>query len=349
MQKSEVITVSGREINELLSGGESGGFRNKDCPVPAGMIADVKEQRRRRRMAFMKFGAIGVITVIIMVFAALSWFTSSTEVETNGLGHKAQGMPYTILTRSASGYYKDKWEKTSQQAMEWKISQANNFSNYGEDLNPDDPKPGLEPGSRGTLEFRVEPNASDSITVDCVFDLKAYLETPVLDENDEPMLDENNEPVTEITEITSDTALLGYVKAHIMLFSGYENEKYTGLISTDEDLRRVLANQTYRKNETDYTTIYWVWPEYLEYLTSRDNTIFDPAERAKVISYIAANREGFFKDCGETEQKVITDLTALSQEYDGTVYNRYNMKYDSADLEIGNGISYVMLSMNVEQ
>ena len=68
-----------------------------------------------------------------------------------------------------------------------------------------------------------------------------------------------------------------------------------------------------------------------------------------VINYIAANRTGFFKDCNDTEQQVITDLTALSTAYDNSIYNHYNMRYDNADLDIGNNISYVMLAMNVEQ
>ena len=165
-------------------------------------------------------------------------------------------------------------------------------------------------------------------------------------------MDENNEQVTTLTEI-SNAALLGYVKTHIMLFSGYDSVtgKYYGLISTDEDLKRVLQNQTYTRNGTDYTTIYWKWPMHLEELTSNlDSTIiYVPAERASVINYIVVNRTGFFKDCSDTEQQVRTDLTALSTAYDNSIYNRYNMKYDNADLDIGNNISYVMLSMTVEQ
>ena len=123
------------------------------------------------------------------------------------------------------------------------------------------------------------------------------------------------------------------------------------MIDNDQALRRVLEEQTYTKNDTVYTKIYWVWPMHLEDITSSDDSriIYDSEERGNVIAYIARNRNGFFKDCNDDEQQVIADLTALSTEYDNAIYNHYNMRYDNADLEIGNNISYVMLSMKVEQ
>ena len=303
-----------------------------------------------RKNALTKLAVMGVFTAAIIAFQSIAWFTMNREVSGNGMEMKAGGMPYTIQTRDNNGYYKDKWEQTGSDAVEWLISSNNNFNNN--DLNNEEDKPGLEPGDSGVLEFRVNPNSSDSITVDCVFDVKAYLETVVKDENGNVRLDEDNNPVTAITEINSDT-LTGYIKSHIMLFSGYdsENSKYTGLIDNDQTLRRVLKNQTYTKNDTAYTSIYWVWPMHLDDITSNNNSklIYASDERQTVIAYIARNRNGFFKDCNDNEQQVISDLTALSTTYDNTIYNHYNMRYDNADLEIGNNISYVMLSMNVEQ
>lgn len=305
-----------------------------------------------RKNALMKLVVMGVFIAAIIAFQSIAWFTMNREVSGNGMNMKAEGMPYTIQTRDNSGYYKDKWEKTGSEAVEWLVSSDKNFDNKENGLNNEEDKLGLEPGDSGVLEFRVNPNSSDSITVDCVFDVKAYLETVVKDENGNVTIDEDSNPVTKITEINSD-ALTGYIKSHIMLFSGYDSErgKYTGLIDNDKALRRVLENQTYTKNDTSYTTIYWVWPMHLEDITSNNNSklIYASEERKTVIAYIARNRDGFFKDCNNSEQQVISDLTALSTSYDNTIYNHYNMRYDNADLEIGNNISYVMLSMNVEQ
>ncbi len=316
------------------------------------IVDEIAEKKKNQKKSLIKMGAMGVLTLILLIFSSLSWFTMNSQVESGGMSIKSQGMPYTIQTRIESGYYKEKWDKIGSEAMEWQVTLKNNFDNNPNDTYNDEDEPGLEPGDSGMLEFRVNPNISDSITVDCVFEFKAYLETPVLDQQGNQTLDANSNPVTRITEI-DDAKLLGYVETHIMLFSGYDAKtgKYTGLIGTDDKLRRVLTNQTYKKDDTDYTTIYWKWPMHLEELTSHDNTkiIYAPSERTSVINYIAANRTGFFKDCNDTEQQVITDLTALSTAYDNSIYNHYNMRYDNADLDIGNNISYVMLAMNVEQ
>ena len=319
--------------------------------VVAEKKAESEEERRKQKKRVIKLLLLLVLIALIIVFASIAWFAMNKQTGAGGMGVKSQATPYTIQTRSESGYYKSKWDRINSDAAEWQVSPANNFDNHVQAMGEDEQEPGLEPGDSGMLEFRVDPNVSDSITVDCVFDVKAYLEKPVLNQG-EPVLDVNSEPVTKITEI-SNTALLGYVKAHIMLFSGKDEQtgKYTGLISTDEELKRVLKDLTYTRGDTAYTKIYWVWPEHLYELTSEnpDRVIYAPTERKGIIDYIAANKDGFFKDCSDSVQKVTTDLTALSVAYNTSVYNHYNIKYDNADLDIGNNISYIMLSMTVKQ
>lgn len=332
---------------------------NIDMDVTWSENPDVKDdveknnnsKKRNKIFVLIKTFSMLILALGLLVFVGIAWFSMSKDVETSGMNIKVQASPYTIVTRNQSGYYKEQWDKLNSQAVEWQISQAYNFDNYNDGLAPDQTDLGLEPSDSGMLEFRVNPNNSDSITVDCVFDFKAYVEKPVLGENDDPILDENDEPVTELIEITNED-LLEHVKTHIMLFSEYDPVtcKYDGLISTDVELKRVLE-QTYTRGEEDYTTIYWAWPEHLENFISHDNSeiIYVPSQRTAVINYVAKNRTGFFKDCKDDENTVKSELTALSQAYDNPIYNRYNMKYDNADLDIGNNISYVLLSMTVEQ
>ncbi|MBO6161917.1 MAG: hypothetical protein J6O53_01545 [Eubacterium sp.] len=273
------------------------------------------------------------------------------EIEVEGMGVKAQGSPYIIETRNESGYYKDKYDTLQSEAMEWKISSAHNFDNHSSAKKVTEDEPALEPGDCGSLEFRVSPQSFDSITVDCLFEMKAYTEVIVKDLNGDPVKDENGDPVTALTEITTGNTA-GYIEGHILMFSGIdEYGKYTGLIDNDNvALERILEDQTYNKNESNYTTIYWYWPEHLNELTDSTKIKFAASEQSDVIAYIAKNKDKFFKNCSETSDKVLSDFTALAA---GTstdqVYNHYNLMYDNADLEIGNYISYIVLSMQVIQ
>lgn len=294
-----------------------------------------------KRAYVFKLLALLVLAGALVTFTTIAWFTMNKETGSSGMGVKVQAVPYTIQTRGGSGYYSGTYASLGTDGMEWRISSSKNFDNHEDAKQSEEAEPGIEPGDHGILEFRVNPNNADSITVDCIFDMTAYIETIPLDGS--------GDPVTVVTEI-DDSVLLGYLKAHIMLFSGLEGGKYTGLIDNDASLRRVLEKQTYTRNGETYTQIYWVWPLHLSDITSHNAeiVIFAASERSDVIDYIARNRNGFFKDCGDNESKVKADLTSLATEYSSTIYNHYNVKYDNADLEIGNNVSYVMLSMQVE-
>lgn len=311
--------------------------------VPNGSKYSEHDLDRYRRTSLIKLFAMGAALILLIVVGTISWFTMNREVENTGLQMTAEGAPFTIYTRSGSGTYNDVYESLETGGMEWQISSDYNFDNHENAKKEGETEPGIEPGDHGILEFRVSPNNDASITVDCVFDMKAYTETITLGAN--------NTPVYTVTEM-SDSSLVGYVKAHLMLFTGVDPNtgKYTGLIGNDETLRRVLEDQTYTRNNTAYTKIYWVWPEHLSDLTSNNDSaiIYAPSERSAVISYIANNKDGFFKDCNDSISKVSTDLTTLASSYNSTIYNHYNMKYDNADLDIGNNVSYVLLSMKVE-
>ena len=301
------------------------------------------ELKKMQRASLVKMFVIVMIVVAFAVFGSVAWFTQSREVEGSGVQMTAENVPYIIETRGDSGYYKSQYDTLHSEALEWKITSEHNLDNHSSAKKESESQPALEPGDHGSLEFRVSPQSADTLTVDCLFQVKIYLE--------EESKDENNNTVTTITEI-QDSALAGYLSAHMLLFSGYNSEtgKYTNLIDNDNEfLERILENQSYTKGENVYTTIYWYWPEHLSDLTDSSNAIYAPSESQKVIAYIARNKDGFFKDCTKTTQQVQTEITSLYTTYSNAIYNCYNLRYDNADLDIGNNISYVILSMQVKQ
>ena len=300
-----------------------------------------KSRDDKRRDTIVQTIILLFLAFIIFVLATIAWFTMNKDTSAGGMGVKVSGLPFIIETRSGSGYYKDQYDMINYQAEEWKISSSHNFDNHSGSIEEDEVEPALEPGDFGSLEFRVSPQSMDTITVDCLFEIKAYLEETTTDEGD-------NE-VTTITEI-SNSNLVRYLEGHILLFAGYDEltGKYTDLIdNNNESLQRILEDMTYTRGESTYTTIYWYWPEHLSDLTDSANTIYAPSEHEDVIAYVARNKDKFFKDCNDSETKVRNDLTSLYNTYSNQTYNYYNLKYDNADLVIGNNISYAMISMKV--
>ena len=86
-RKSEVITVSGKEINELIQTGEFAKIdpsaepikepelpedvREASEPDPDDQPEDQNDDRNKRKKMLIKFGAMGALAVVALIFATI--------------------------------------------------------------------------------------------------------------------------------------------------------------------------------------------------------------------------------------------------------------------------------------
>ena len=298
-------------------------------------VDELSEKKRNQKKSLIKMGAMGVLTLILLIFSSLAWFTNNKEVSESGLQMTAGGIPFTIeFPGEDEGYWIDQYHNLSNQTGIWLVDDDKNMDNGS---GTTEEKLGLEPGDSGTLEFRISPNETDTITVNICFTMRGIVKQH----------DQNNSQ--QLTEI-SDTELMGFVASHIMLFTGIDsNGKYTGLIQNSSDLKRYLRNKTYSVNDSEedddyYTTLYWVWPLHLSNLisTQSDDLIYASSERSTVIQYMVAHKNGFFKDITTEDSVLSADLNSMEH------YGSYSIMFDKADLDIGKRVQYVILGLSVE-
>ncbi|MBP3798363.1 MAG: hypothetical protein J6I46_11405 [Ruminococcus sp.] len=309
------------------------------------------ENKRKQKKSLIKLTSMLILLAVLIAFSTIAWFTSSREVGGEDMQMTADDMPFEIKTRSSDGFYKSIYEDFQDDAAIWQVTADHNFNNDSAALEENESEPGLEPGDSGSLEFCIKPKEADSITLDCVFEIRAFT-------NVENSL--THEP--ELQEMSSSDSFVKSLSSHIMLFEEYDTTsgKYSGLIGDDDSLRRVLKNKSFNNTSTDeYLTIYWVWPEHLSDLTDKSKAIYKISDNAvgeeenengytAVIDYIAANKDGFFKNCTEAPTTVKNELLELGRTNLSQIYNKYNLKYDNADLDIGNNINYVIISMTAD-
>lgn len=296
---------------------------------------EISERKKMQKAALIKIGAMLVLSAILFIFSSFAWFTNNKEVSESGLQMTAGGIPFTIeFPGEDEGYWIDQYHNLSNQTGIWLVDDDKNMDNGS---GTTEEKLGLEPGDSGTLEFRISPNETDTITVDICFTMRGIVKQH----------DQNNSQ--QLTEI-SDTELMGFVASHIMLFTGIDsNGKYTGLIQNSSDLKRYLRNKTYSVNDSEedddyYTTLYWVWPLHLSNLisTQSDDLIYASSERSTVIQYMVAHKNGFFKDITTEDSVLLADLNSMEH------YGSYSIMFDKADLDIGKQVQYVILGLSVE-
>lgn len=300
-----------------------------------------KERKRRLRSSMIKLGSLTVFAFVVILFATTAWFTNNKEVSESGLQMTVGGIPFTIeFPGEDEGHWIDQYHNLSNQSGIWLVDDDKNMDNGS---GTTEEKLGLEPGDSGTLEFRISPNRTDTITVDICFTMRGIVKQRSQNS------DSSTSSSQQLTEI-SDTELMGFVASHIMLFTGIDsNGKYTGLIENSSDLKRYLRNKTYsvndsKENDGYYTTLYWVWPLHLSNLisTQSDDLIYASSERSTVIQYMVAHKNGFFKDIKTEDSVLSADLNSMEH------YGSYSIMFDKADLDIGNRVQYVILGLSVE-
>lgn len=302
---------------------------------------EILERKKMQKATLIKIGAMLVLSVILFIFSSIAWFTSNKEVSESGLQMTAGGIPFTIeFPGEDEGHWIDQYHNLSNQTGIWLVDDDKNMDNGS---GTTEEKLGLEPGNSGTLEFRISPNETDTITVDICFTMRGIVKQRSQNS------DSSTSSSQQLTEI-SDTELMGFVASHIMLFTDIDsNGKYTGLIPNSSDLKRYLRSKTYSVNDSEenddyYTTLYWVWPLHLSNLisTQSDDLIYASSERSTVIQYMVAHKNGFFKDITTEDSVLLADLNSMEH------YGSYSIMFDKADLDIGKRVQYVILGLSVE-
>ena len=302
---------------------------------------EILERKKMQKAALIKIGAMLVLSVILFILSSIAWFTNNKEVSESGLQMTAGGIPFTIeFPGEDEGHWIDQYHNLSNQTGIWLVDDDKNMDNGS---GTTEEKLGLEPGDSGTLEFRISPNETDTITVDICFTMRGIVKQRSQNS------DSSTSSSQQLTEI-SDTELMGFVTSHIMLFTGIDsNGKYTGLIQNSSDLKRYLRSKTYSVNDSEedddyYTTLYWVWPLHLSNLisTQSDDLIYASSERSTVIQYMVAHKNGFFKDITTEDSVLLADLNSMEH------YGSYSIMFDKADLDIGKRVQYVILGLSVE-
>ncbi len=134
----------------------------------------ILERKKMQKAALIKIGTMLVLSVILFIFSSIAWFTSSREVGGEDMQMTADDMPFEIKTKSSDGFYKSIYEDFQDDAAIWQVTAAHNFNNDSAAIDEDESEPGLKPGDFGSLEFCIKPKEDASITLDCVFEIRAF-------------------------------------------------------------------------------------------------------------------------------------------------------------------------------
>lgn len=338
--------------------------------------------RKRRRSPLIKLAVLLTFSLIVWIFSSIAWFTMNTQVESEGMSVKSQGLLYKIEPVPSPyvvGIYDDE-TKSGTFVRNTLLSGASKDSSVltwtiTNDTVTTDPETnkatvdkgknigngpatgyegGISPGSSGELQFKFIP--SRSVDAELTFYLYAY------SVDYDAQGDEDKSTIALIGEnSTMDRQLAkNLLNGHILLFKNFDSNtgKYSGLISAD-DFQRVMS-ETYTQETTE--SVYWVWAETLAELVLDDtNNAHKKNLRGKkslctdqsdIVKLLKNNPAWFLLD-PETPNRTWTEFTSTTA--DATVvstinsnYSLYSSYYNEADQCIGTNIAYLLLDMTAD-
>lgn len=320
------------------------------------------ELKKLRRNSIIKLSAMTVMLAIIVAFVSVAWFTMNRVVETDQMTMVASGQRFiiSVLEGGSDGIYYEDYHKLVQgsSTVVWKMTDEKNMNNYSESSK------GIHPGTQGVISFYVTPKV-DTVDLKFTFEVIGYVS--------EETSDESGKSVT-MTQVEQGSALGKYLNGHILLFEERSGEqgsyKYSKPILSGEDMKRVIASNTYSESETStLVNIYWVWPNTLSNLvdarecqkvvvTGEPFTEDDDYRKivANITTYPQFYLKGFVLDQQSSEGKEgesgsggqSADIT-LTEEMLVTDYDKYGDMYDQADNDIGMGVDFILLRMSVAE
>lgn len=293
-------------------------------------------QAARRQIIHSAIFAVAALGVI--VFACYAWFAGNHSVSgtigsiqmlgslyelagngkdttDNGYGvfyDKAKtGFGFNVLPAgefSAGAAWPNLEATGKSQAIRWRLSESSQVGNFGSST-------GIRPGSSGTLEFYVIPNATGTLSLRFRLELK---------------------PLNDDGSANTGETLNKLLKGHL-LFYILDVNKNKVWVSWDGDTSRPL--QFYVSKETDVgvpqlVTLHWQWTAELRELI----------KDATLKGNVPANRELLFY----SESGSIPEAKDIKTAIDNNQITELTKLYNRADRYIGSQLTWLEVKLTTQ-
>ncbi|MBO5576702.1 MAG: hypothetical protein J5956_10470 [Ruminococcus sp.] len=325
--------------------------------------AENEEERRKQKKRIIKILLLLLLIVLILIFASIAWFALNKTVGANTMAVSPADSPFELETVGyANNDYIDLFNMADSEYEEGAQQGSTNAYRTGSaqqirwrlDSDDDDSyTEGFRPGASGSLTFKVVPKGVDSVTVNCKFNIRAF----VGNYNDTTGDLESIDEVTSATTDNDQKDACNYINGHILFFENKTtvsgNDVYSGYIGADG------LNVTATGGNAQTVTVYWKWVNTFDQmvLKSTDNyndfpLIADSGEAAQqdrdaLIAYIKANYPKIFSGLSSEDQASIASITYNNLK-NSALLSTLCDTYNAADQIIGVNLDYFMLELTAD-
>jgi len=236
--KSEVSTVSEKEINGLIQTGEFAkgdiltGAKTAAASDTKQQASDLVEENNKRKKRLIRLSILLAFVMLVLIFSTIAWFSMNREVGTGGMSISTTTLPFEIGTYGTSGTrfedllnnIRSEYASGSSETIDGKVYYRTDPSSDSIKLRYSSGDSEIAPGGNGAISLYIIPKSDAAQKLKVTVDVTAFTEiekkdsegTPIYkrDDNNVIITDTLGNPIidTDIYEITSASAL----KASIM-------------------------------------------------------------------------------------------------------------------------------------
>ena len=321
---------------------------------------ELRECEINRRKSFIKLLFMGMLLIVVIIFASIAWFASNHDVRGKNMSVKIEPLPFEIRSSGAataeytrlfgladSTYSEggqvddtDSYETGVSDKIWWRL----------ESNDPDSYTEGFRPGASGVLDFEIVPKGNKAITVNCNFNLRAFISS----ENALTNVTEEIEEITESRGNDLQKKALRAIKGHILFFENRSvdsegHEIYSGFIGADG----IDIDVPYGGNVKS-VTLYWKWINTFDqiFLMTTDSYYDHPLiaddntdDRDALINFIRNDPEKFFSGISSENTLAVQSLNYTADHNNSALLSDLNDGYNTADQIIGVNLRYFLIEM----
>ncbi len=343
---------------------------------------ELTEKQKRARL--IKTASLLIFSFIILVVAAIAWFSMTSEIMSTGMLVKAKpdnfelkssgstGLYDNYITRVDDGYTTGTQTGPSTSQIILRLTNDSQVENLWVGENPptsadldrikriESTEYGLSPGDHGSIKFSIVPrdNLTGGINVLIKPEISCYKTDYYTAEDTGHIPGYQKDVIDPMDPDDDDEGLaIGFTSSHISLYyKADEDDDGTEELHLITDEGFLVENITSERE----VTIYWVWPEELSEILEADVQGSDESASIELRKAFFAAPDDYLEKINETDD--FSDLVIPASDSESareakaqevleslSEYNFYSNRYNNADQTIGDMVGYILLEVNAEE
>lgn len=209
-------------------------------------LEEVRNEYQKRKIKMMKISCMMIIVSIVLVFATRSWFTMSRDVQGTDANMTASDLPFEVAVSAPYTTNQPDYSTLINTQFSYDITNHETGGSIGgikclmidETADSSNPMRGMQPGSHGTITFKIKPKTTGTYNLHFDLSTVGYHAEFNVNESNGALLPEGLKTVT----VDGETVPIFYALTEYAAMQADKVDELEAIASLTQDQQAELAN-----------------------------------------------------------------------------------------------------------